>query len=139
MSSASSAVEGISSLLRAAAGLSDVELAVALQGLLSRRPAAREVLARVWRAEELTSLSPLRLEPASAPFGCLPSSYSDLSAAAASASRANGAAVGAAFGAVGRGWSCDGPMPRTSEPEPEAHACSEPPTPSPPPEEFAAA
>uniref|UniRef100_A0A7S4WF95 Uncharacterized protein n=1 Tax=Alexandrium monilatum TaxID=311494 RepID=A0A7S4WF95_9DINO len=49
--------EGIGRLLAAAATLSDTELAVSLEGLLSRRPAAREVLLSVWRAEEAVATS----------------------------------------------------------------------------------
>lgn len=45
-------VGGTWRLLAAAGELSDAELAVALQGLLCRRPAIRQVLLSVWQAEE---------------------------------------------------------------------------------------
>lgn len=62
-------VEGIQELLSAASSVTDTELAVALQGILCRRPAVREVLLGVWQAEEalLAAAPPARHPPPPSP------------------------------------------------------------------------
>lgn len=48
-------ISSIHHLLAAASELNDIELAVTLQGLLSKRPATREVLLNVWRSEDFVA------------------------------------------------------------------------------------
>merc|ERR1712061_515317 len=49
------AMSSITRLLASAAELSDVQLAVTLQSLVSKRPALREVLLNVWHAEAMVA------------------------------------------------------------------------------------
>lgn len=87
-------VDDAASLLAAAAALADIVLAVTLQGLACRRPAVREALLSVWKAEDASG------SPAAIP-STMPGTRRVDSTVASSAGPRCGAALGPAQTDVG--------------------------------------